>query len=369
MRRLVSRLCSRSASSLLLAQCEELNRIVVANQSPVSPSDNVRQLFQNVTLLIADTANASELTPSMALVAFPVLANTSSKLRQVRSEYYGKVASFVENDKHSNWSGSSPYFSDDALIVLSAWLSTAEASVTCPRDRLMLLTAAVQLEVGDVRTLHALARSVCGKAAVSRWSTSELCKVVHVVSLALKRRKATPPDLTYVLAAIAAQKDLTVYDALRVLTALVRIRERRCWDVADTVSRRLAAKVDSFTNSELVFAIEIVALLDGCNEQFAVRVIDSCVTRASSFSPKNVADVCKYIAIIGKSSTRGDLANSILSRGLRRLLPALVQRADALLGKFSLRDARCVMRCFQAFDMRHSIVFSQLTPLISSETG
>jgi hypothetical protein len=305
----------------------------------------------------------------MAVVALPVLANGTLGLSRVRREHYERMTSFVENDKHSNWSGSSPYFSDETTMALSAWLSVAENSLTDPRDRLLLLRAAVQLEIGDVRTLQMLARSVCSKAAAVKWSPSELCAVVHVVSLALKRRKAAPPDLTFILASIAPQKNLSVADSLQVLTALVRIRERRCWDVADALSRRLVSKVDLFSSNEVVFAMEVVALLEGCSEQFAVRVIDACVVHAPRLSPKGLADVCKYITVIGNATMKaGNCGGSILSRGIRRLLPALEQRAESLLGSFSRRDARCVMKCFQAFHVRNSIVFSQLTPLISSET-
>ncbi|AAZ10659.1 hypothetical protein, conserved [Trypanosoma brucei brucei TREU927] len=291
---------------------------------------------------------------------FLMLTSLAKSARYLGRKVQQGTAGFKQDDE---WSGVSPFFSPGVNDWLCALLQRSASFVTGPEECMVLLTVAVDLELGDTQTLRQLCGWVTGKQYTLRASLEELVCVLRLISLLVKRCRMPIPSLDNMLFRLLGAT-LDSRQSLTVLSSMVRLRERSSVDVVRCISRRATVTVNSYTVRDVIYALEAISLLNCCHEAYAGAVLDRCTVLCVELKPTELGSVCKYVALLNVSRANNSIALAC-ARELRRLLPALLSRTEALLGRFSLRDARCVLRCLEQHNVRHSVVFSRLTPLVS----
>nr|CCC89948.1 unnamed protein product [Trypanosoma congolense IL3000] len=280
-------------------------------------------------------------------------------------------ARFLERREHGasgfncddEWSGVSPFFSPGVNDWLCALLQRCASQVESPEECMQLLSFAVDLELGDTQTLQKLCHKVTAKDYIASASPEKLVGVLRLLSLLVKRCRMPVPPLDKLLCRLIGAT-LDSRQALTVLSSMLRLRERKSVDVVQSVSRKAADMVLTYTAKDVIYALEAVALLNCCHEAYAGAVLRRCCVLCPTLTSGELGSVCKYVALLNTTRTSNTIAFSC-AQELRRLLPAILNRAELLLGKFSLRDARCVLRCLKQHNVHHAIVFSRLTPLIT----
>jgi hypothetical protein len=361
------------------------------------------------------SATQLRLTPSnmdILLLVLAALSGASEVLVQRRQAYYRSTTSFLDTklDQSQVDVTSSPYFSGEALDFVSAigafclhcilaspaFLISKNGSSQrhgCTNDDVArlyeTLQCCVQLEVCDPASLTAACRVLTSKAACSVMSSADLVDVLHVVTLCHKRRRIVVPNLDPLLLRMQSAKDLDSRKLLLALSSLARVHRggpqngetskilsrrlgekfRNSFDHpagsgALSADRSLVSQAEEFTNKDIVFALQ-TATLSEVATSFITVALEICAYRASTFSAEELGNVCKYLKQIHLSNSRGHITRSTCGRETRRLIPQLLTRTNELLGTFSLRDARHVLECLDAFQQRHSVIFSQLTPFVS----
>jgi hypothetical protein len=284
-----------------------------------------------------------------------------------------------QKDDCTALSTSSPYIADDVHDWLSAHLHQYVATRTIqnalpPADVHRIIKSAVQVEIGDARTYSIAFQILLRKENVNSLCCIEtLTDMLSTISLAVKRKRSPiPPTIDRLIGqlhlTLERVKELKGRFGLSILSSLIRLRPRAYPDTVRLVSRRLEASAGLFTAQDTVFALRAISLLSNVSNVFAVRVISQTLVLAPKLTPADLGNVCKQLTAIRQSRSTHHIVTATGGKEVRRLLPVLLKRAEELLGSFSLRDARCVLLCFECFDLRHSVVFSQLTPLVSSDS-
>lgn len=286
-------------------------------------------------------------------------ASVSSSLRRSASSRAGAAADALQEP----WTAASPFFSLEMNDVLCLCLRECVYSneVVSSQSFLELLSIAVLLELGDTVVLQHIIETLTKPSECRRRSLSDQVELLRLISLAVKRCKLPQPRLDRVLCVLPGSV-LSSRASLVVLSSLLRLRYFYATDVIGSVSRKAVHYANDYTAQDVVFALEVCALLPGCNEVFAGSVLNRCAALAPSFTPKQLGTCCKYIALLNPSRRTSSIASTCSSE-LRALLPMLVERAVELLGEFNLREAQCVLRCFREHHVRHSLIFSKLTPI------
>ncbi|AIN97875.1 hypothetical protein LPMP_203810 [Leishmania panamensis] len=266
-------------------------------------------------------------------------------------------------DKDETWSGASPYFSLPASDLLC--LCLRESAMADPRtgpDVLReLLLCAVKLELGEMEVLQHIVNVLTNADACRHQTSSEQVELLNSVSLAVKRCKLPRPPLDRVLC-ILPRATLSVRENLQVLSSIHRLQHTHMTDVVATVSRKAAQQTNEYSVKDVIYGLEVAALLPGCNEVFVAGVLLRAGALAPHMSAKHLGAVCKYVALLNPSRRQNTLSYSC-GKELRALLPLLVERTEQLLGHFRLHEARHVLRCFREHKVRHSLIFSRLTPI------
>eukprot|EP00796_Vickermania_ingenoplastis_P004413 gene4413-3212_t len=264
--------------------------------------------------------------------------------------------SSVPGDQGEDWTGSSPYCSPTFNDMLALCVSVA-AKEHLPVSELLPLLSAVALE--------ALCRQATSPEVVPRLSTAELCEVLRLVTLATKRCKATPPPLAVLYSYLSSCGPLKPREVLQVLSALSRLQAPNTLDVARSVSRRGLGHPEKYTSQDLVFALLALAFVDGVDVTYASEVLSRCCIMVPAFSSEILGDASKYVARLHPQRAGKVVARSC-EREVRRVAYAIADRAKELLGKFTVRDARYVLRCLTEHQVRHSITNSK--PIVSSSS-
>lgn len=266
-------------------------------------------------------------------------------------------------EAESDWTGVSPYFLPEVSDALCLCLRlSSEAYRDRPDKLLVLLDCAVSLELGDTEAMQTLVIGLTARDHCANCSAHELVDTLRLLSLAVKRCKLQPPPLDHIFCRLPSEKAISPRESLHVLSSLVRLRNnQRAVEVGSAVSRNAVSGVPEYGVKDVVFGLEAVAILNVCHETYAAAVLDRCTDLAPVMSTKELGDVCKYVGLLQPHRPTNNVALSC-GREMRRVLPALEARAEQLLGTFSLRDARYVLRCFSQHKARHSILLSRLTP-------
>ncbi|KAG5494136.1 hypothetical protein JKF63_01971 [Porcisia hertigi] len=272
-----------------------------------------------------------------------------------------------DKDESETWSGASPYFSLVTGDLLC--LCLRECAMNDPRAEPAvwreLLLCAVRLELGEVDVLQHIIHLLTNTDVCRHQTCSEQVELLNNVSLAVKRCKIPLPRLDRLLCGLPAAT-LSPRENLLILSALHRLQHTHAADVVASVSRRAAKQTDEYNIKDVIYALEVAALLPGCNEVFVAGVLTRASALAPDMSPKQLGAVCKYVGLLNPSRRQNTLAHSC-GRELRALLPLLVEGAERLLGQFRLREARYVLRCFREHKVRHSLIFSRLTAIMEGD--
>lgn len=272
---------------------------------------------------------------------------------------------FTEREEVQSWAGSSPYFPTAVNDALCLCLVRAATPTAAPRDLRGLLESAVCLELAETETLQLICQRLTSREAVQRATPAELVDTLRLISLAVKRCKLQTPAVDRVLCQLVAST-LTPRESLHVLSSLLRLKEKRAVEVCATVSRKAVPHTAAYSAKDLSYALAAITYLTGCNEVYAGAVLTRCTTLAPTMSPTELGDVCKYVGLLNPTRRTNDVATTC-AKELSRLLPALANRAEQLVGSFSFRDARYVLRCLTQHKVRHSLLFSRLTPIATNE--
>lgn len=265
----------------------------------------------------------------------------------------------------ATWSGVSPYFTETTNDTLCMCLQLSTKSASGPVELLELLGIAVNLQLSAIEPLECLVVQLTTRSFCAQAPLSQLVELLRLLSLAVKRCKLPPPPLDYLFCRLP-HANLGSRESLQVLSSLVRLNDNKGREVCSVVSRKASQQVETYTVRDVIYGLEAVAMLDTCNCTYAGVVLDRCAELAPTMNSKEVGDVCKYISLLNTHRSRNAVAFA-LTPELRRVLPAIVERAQQLLGQFSLRDARCILRCLNEHHVRHSILFSRLTPFVSGD--
>ncbi|KAK7197091.1 hypothetical protein NESM_000654100 [Novymonas esmeraldas] len=268
-----------------------------------------------------------------------------------------------DTDDGETWSGASPYFSlatSDLLCLCVRECAMADARTDHATLR-ELLGCAVQLELGDVEVLQHIVHALTKADACRNQSPSEQVQLLCHVSLAVKRCKLPTPPLDRVLC-VLPRATLNARESLQVLSSLHRLKHAHAIDVVASVSRKAARQAEEYNGKDVVFALEAAALLPGCSDVFVGCVLRRTGTLAATMTSQQLGAVCKYVALLNPSRHQNTLAHSCGAE-LRCLLPLLVERAETLVGTLSMNEARYVLRCLREHKVRHSLLFSRLTPV------
>lgn len=374
---------SRAPTDLsLLSQCEVLSDAVDRAKRNRSSVPQTKLLFTQFVRSFPKFEASGELVlptschspkakkdaVQSVVLCLAALSEASTLFASDRQAAYSSSTSFLDTQQDSDVSFCSPYVAEDDNDVLAAWLRDAALCCDDATTMFELLTYAVQLEIGDPDTLHTMARALCQKSWVQAMTPSEVAQTLHIISVCFKRKKITVPSLDNLLVPITQSATIAKFsqsELIMILSTIVRLKDRKYWDATRLVSRKLASFAPNFSNRDIIYSLRAVAYADGCSELFAAAVLEACAAKCSTFSTKELGDVCKLIRGIHLSRGTGHLTTATCGKEVRRLLPMLLSRANELLGEFSLRDARAVLECMEAFRLKHSIVFAQLTRLVS----
>lgn len=271
----------------------------------------------------------------------------------------------ARHDAHEGetWSGASPYFSlptSDLLCVCLRECAMADPT-TGPDVLRELLLCAVKLELGEVEVLKHIVHVLTSTDVCRHRTSSEQVELLNIVSLAVKRCKLPLPPLDRVVCVLVGAT-LSARENLVVLSSIHRLQHMHATDMVAAVSRRAATQTRKYNIKDVVYGLEVAALLPGCNEVFVAGVLLRAGELAPHMSPKQLGAVCKYVSLLSPTRKQNTLSYSC-GRELRALLPSLVERTEQLLGRFRLHEARHVLRCFREHKVRHSLIFSRLTPI------
>ncbi|RNF27214.1 uncharacterized protein Tco025E_00521 [Trypanosoma conorhini] len=315
----------------------------------------VRKMEANYTQWLAE-CGAKE-----SLLVLEALAGVARCLKRHRPA----TTEFQQGETEEDWSGASPYFSPGASDWLCVLLERAAHHASRPEDSLTLLWAAAELELADAQTLQHLSRQLTRREYTGNAAPAELVCVLRLISLLVKRCRMPIPQLDHLLCRLHTAP-LDARQSLNVLSSLLRLRERNSVQMVRSVSRRAVEDVATYTPKDVIYALQAIALLNCCHEAYVGAVLNRCIDLHAELKPTELGSVCKYVAMLSGSRANNETALSC-AKELRRLLPALLSRAEQLLGCFSLRDARCVLGCLEQHKVHHSVVFSRLTPLASEK--
>lgn len=359
---------SSSSAPSVLSHCRLLARILRGGDEDAVKARRVRGVVRqleahHVDWLARDFVSAPPAQVGRA--ALEALALSVAYLSRQRSG--SRSSSFADASDDAEWVGSTPFFSPELSDALAlCFQHAAHDRAATVADDLALLDCTVRLELADGDTLGYLVGRVVSRSACAGRSPEALVEVLRLVSLAVKRCKlTTTPPMEHVLAPLPSAQ-LSARDALQVLSSLLRLKHA-VWaiDVGEAVSRRSVPQVRRYTARDVIYGLEAVALLDSCSEVYAAAVLDRCAELAPSLTAPQLGDVAKYVALLNPTRRSGNTVALACENELSRTLPAMVERAEQLIGTFTIRDARCVLRCLSEHRVRHTMVFSRLTPLIS----
>ncbi|CCW59862.1 unnamed protein product [Phytomonas sp. EM1] len=269
------------------------------------------------------------------------------------------------SEEDSKWSAASPYFSESLNDSLCVCLRTAIPKHSTTAELTTLLRGAVELELADLSSLKHISYKLTSR---DRWmgsSASDAVEVLWLLSLAVRRCKLPPPPVNHLLCRLPSSK-LTPREGLQVFSALIRLNDRAGNEVFEILSRRAVEDVGAYTTQDAIFALQAVALLDNSHIAFAGATIERCAELAPRMSAKNIGDIAKSLALL-HSGRKYNVVAEGCAKELQRTLAAVATRAEELLGLFSLRDARHVLKCLTVHKVRHTILFSRLTPFVSDD--
>lgn len=259
--------------------------------------------------------------------------------------------------------GASPFsatvFQD--FISLCVEVATPATSKDVHLSLLSLLSAAVALEASGA-PLEVLCRRLTTEEWVLQSSPHTMCTSLHLVSLAVKRCQMMPPSLFFLFSRLAAVSKWESGEVLRILSSLTRLRLPYDMEVSSRVSRFGVDHVKHYTGKEVVFALTAIAYLKTIDECYASEVLRRCVDVMGHASADLVGDVSKYVALLSTSQRQHHAVAVSCAPLIQRVVYSIADRSLQLLGKFSLRDAKYVLRCLQQYNVKHSLVFASLVP-------
>ncbi|EPY21749.1 hypothetical protein STCU_08506 [Strigomonas culicis] len=284
----------------------------------------------------AEVVSDERAFPAVASRLLVSLTRVSPFLTPLPTE--GQHARQGWSDGEEVWAAASPYFTGDLNDVLCLCLQVSAHGTQSGEEELALLRAAVVLQLADVEALQYLCTKLTGRPLLAQFDRSRHVEVLKLISLGVKRCKMPAPPLDYLFSQLAVAA-LTPREKIEVLSSLLRLKEVAATELCGIVSRKATADVAHYTVKDVLYALEALSFLEGCNSAFGGAVLDRCAALSPQLRPHELGDACKFVALLNPRRPRIHIGTSC-AKELRRLLPALVERTQTVLGQCSVRDAR-----------------------------
>ena len=277
---------------------------------------------------------------------------------------------YLHNPREGN-SSRSPYLSNEFADFLAAWMDRSVAGAQPPLSKrphhevLDLAETCIFLHIGGDSTFREIGNILTSPAALKSLPIDEVLQVLDALTLVTKRIGIVyVRGISNVLSRIGSN-DLTPRQGLIVLSGLVRVKEERSLEVVRNVTRKGIPHIANYSPQDIVFGLRAATFLHNVHEAYATNLIAAATAKAPLMSPSTLGSLCHLLEIMKGSKRSSHLLTGTAQREVNRLMPAILERTKQHIGKFSLRDARYVMRCLTVFKMRHSVVFAELTALIT----
>lgn len=227
---------------------------------------------------------------------------------------------------------------------------------------LSLLSAAVLLEASGTQ-LEALCQKLAAPESLSHATPAMLSTALHWISLAVKRCEMVPPVLLPLFARVMEVPRWERPEVLSILSSLVRLRSTYDMEVAHRVSRLGMSHVPQYTTKEVVFGLTSMAYVSHIHEGYGRAVLQRCLEVLPEVPAKEMGDIAKFVALLNTNTRRHHTMALACGPSIRRVVYAIADRSQELLGTFSFREAKYVLRCLKQHDVKHALVFASLVPV------
>jgi hypothetical protein len=265
----------------------------------------------------------------------------------------------------------SPYLSNDFADFLAAWMDRSVIHANPPLSKrpyqevLDLVETCTFLHVGGDATLREAGNILTTTSALKALSMDQVVQALDSLTLVTKRVGIVyVRGISNILTRIG-YNELTLRQGLVVLSSLVRVKEERSLEVVRLVTRKSIPFVSRYSHHDIIFGLRAAAFLHNVHEGYATSLIAAATAKVPTMSPSTLGALCHLMELMKGSKRSAHLLHGTALREVNRLMPAILERTKQLLGRFSLKDARYVMRCLTLFKTRHSVVFAELTRLIT----
>lgn len=263
-------------------------------------------------------------------------------------------------DDEAAWMDGSSVFSVNFSDMLAVAVGLANTGKLSHTETLSLLNTVVKLKISG-KNSEMLCKLVSAPDFIRRSTTEELCDILRLVSLSVKQFKYQPGPLHTLFSRLCSTPALSERQVLHVLSSLVRLRSPYTLDVARMTSRRGVLHTQTYTARDAVYALACLAFLPNIDEQYASGVLRRVVALSPTLTPRAVGDMSKLLGLL-TASRRNNAVWRSCEKEVRRAVLALAERSSNLLGQFTVRDAKYLLRCLQQHDVKHTVVFANLVP-------
>eukprot|EP00758_Cryptobia_borreli_P007638 Tbor_TRINITY_DN5317_c3_g2::TRINITY_DN5317_c3_g2_i1::g.4561::m.4561 len=280
-----------------------------------------------------------------------------------------KPAMFPRTYHESNSFDQTPFFTQHVHDTLCACFRKhyfGEIKST-PEELITLLRCTTKLFIDDRDTFSNICTFLTSKKTIAQFANQPevLVDILQVVTLCYKRCNIPQPNINGILALVGASSKFQTKHSLSVFASLIRVREDRSLDLVRVLSVREVPKVPYYSVNDIIFGLRASTLLYNVNEVFVIELFKALTIYAPQMDTQVLGTVAHYLVIMKGSQRSSHFILRSGTREIRHLIPALLRRVEQLKGKFSLRDAKYVIQCLSVYNHRHSIVFSQLSSLIT----
>ena len=404
--------CSHAATSLLSVRYATSSSAQHVDVSPLPPLDSARDVLslcecisvcidtipstkvKNAATLFLTTPAAQKRYLEASIDRLEYLALTSEGMKEEELDSFDSFCAtafslrcaversrrprhddraYLLNPRASagTTSQSSPYVSNDLADMLGAWMDRCIARATPSLSKrpyaetLELLETCAFLHIGGDSALREIGNTVTSTQVLRSMTLADVVRALDAISLITKRMGIVfTRGISNILVNIGS-KELSSEQTLIVLSSLVRTREERQLEIVRQLTRRGMSHVAGYTPQEIVFGLRAATLLRNVHEGYVLHLLGTAASKVILMGPSTLGTLCHLLEMMKGSKRSSHFLTGPAQRELNKLLPVILEQTKKHLGKFTLRDARYIMRCLTVFKMRHAVVFAELTNLIT----
>jgi hypothetical protein len=260
------------------------------------------------------------------------------------------------------------WLSRDAKLMLASWVTRCAGDVAAAHHA-EIFVAAMRLQLPcEAVALTRMARNAVKAPALAALPSGRAAvTLLTAISRAFAQSNIDPPNVAPLIARMHI-KGATVdaEGALRVLTALSRLRDRRFSESTFTFSLRVAHGIDGLSTAAVLQLLGVFSRGVNVSDRCAEAMVAAAAARAPAMTAAEVGRCCAALVRCHKAPERRRVLLDVCGSDMRRLLPALVGRTERLVGGFDLEQARAVVACLELYKQRSSLIFSRLSTVVKT---